>query len=477
MAEFNANLNPANTNQMSLGDMLKMSYYSSQADIASAEAKREKEKIKELLPVQAFMSNPDNYSSDGKLDPDKAAPALMAIAPLTGPAHIEKLQTLAQNQTAIMDSRMKLTGQERQVFAQVDGALGQAKVDDPSAYIQAYKTIAAQYPYNPNIARLAEAKISNVSLAGNGGHLWQQALRSSNQMLSLPQQQEAFAPKAGTATIGGQNVATVTQPSIEGRAPTVSTAPLGGGQGAVTPGGNEGAVKPMPKLIQEDTSMNYTGPANPLNLNKFQEESYAKGKTNVTEANMAVKSVKDLQQSVRKVEEYIGSATGSGLVQKLQAGGKWTWGNPELDSLVKNVAQVQARNASIMGLDKTDSARDLNAKLSGSEKIDSEALAGVMQQVKAEATAAELYTAGLNKFVEKRGDVNGYIQQQKFQNKWAEHYDPRIFQVDNIAQSNLPEPQKEAKIKDITGRMSKDDFAKYKEDRLIIHRLAKGMYQ
>ena len=233
----------------------------------------------------------------------------------------------------------------------------------------------------------------------------------------------------------------------------------------------------MPKLIQEDTSMNYTGPANPLNLNKYQEESYAKGKTNVTEANMAVKSVKDLQQSVRKVEEYIGSATGSGLVQKLQAGGKWTWGNPELDSLVKNVAQVQARNASIMGLDKTDSARDLNAKLSGSEKIDSEALAGVMQQVKAEATAAELYTAGLNKFVEKRGDVNGYIQQQKFQNKWAEHYDPRIFQVDNIAQSNLPEPQKEAKIKDITGRMSKDDFAKYKEDRLIIHRLAKGMYQ
>jgi len=252
---------------------------------------------------------------------------------------------------------------------------------------------------------------------------------------------------------------------------------LGGGQGSVTPGGTEGSVKSMPKLIQEDTSMNYTGPANPLNLNKFQEESYAKGKTNVTEANMAVKSVKDLQQSVRKVDEYIGSASGAGLVQKLQAGGKWAWGNPELDSLVKNVAQVQARNASIMGLDKTDSARDLNAKLSGSEKIDPQALAGVMQQVKAEATAAELYTAGLNKFVEKRGDVNGYIQQQKFQNKWAEHYDPRIFQVDNIAQSNLPEPEKEAKIKDITGRMSKDEFAKYKEDRLVVHRLAKGLYQ
>jgi len=475
MAEFNVDLTPKGSNAMSLGDMLKMSYYSSQADIASAEAKREKEKIKELLPVQSFMSNIDNYSTDGKIDPDKAAPALMAIAPLTGPAHIEKLQTLAQNQTAITDSRMKLTNQERTVFAQVDGALGQAKVDDPTAYINAYKAIAQQYPYNPNIAKLAEAKISNVTLSGNGGHLWQQALRSSNQMMSLPEQQAAFAPKAGTAQIGQQTVGTVTQPSIEGRAPTVSTSPLGGGQGQVTPSAPE--TKPMPKLIQEDTSMNYTGPANPLNLNKFQEESYAKGKTNVTEANMAVKSVKDLQQSVRKVEEYMGSATGSGLVQKLQAGGKWAWGNPELDTLVKNVAQVQARNASIMGLDKTDASRDLNSKLSGSEKIDPQALAGVMQQVKAEATAAELYTAGLNKFVEKRGDVNGYIQQQKFQNKWAEHYDPRIFQVDNVAQSNLPEPEKEAKIKDITSRMSKDDFAKYKEDRLVIHRLAKGLYQ
>ena len=477
MAEFTANLNPANNNQMSLGDLLKMSYYSSQSDIAATEAKVAKEKSKELLPVQAFMADPNNYSTDGKLDPDKAAPALMAIAPLTGPAHIEKLQTLAQNQTAIMDSRMKLTNQERTVFAQVDGALGQAKIDDPSAYIQAYKAIAQQYPYNPNISKLAEAKISNVTLSGNGTHLWQQALRSSNQMMSLPEQQSAFAPKAGTAQIGNQMVGTVTQPSVEGRAPTVSTSPLGGGQGSVSPSGNESAVKPMPKLIQEDNSMNYTGPANPLNLNKFQEESYAKGKTNVTEANMAVKSVKDLQQSVRKVEEYLGSASGSGLVQKLQAGGKWAWGNPELDSLVKNVAQVQARNASIMGLDKTDASRDLNAKLSGSEKIDPQALAGVMQQVKAESTAAELYTAGLNKFVEKRGDVNGYIQQQKFQNKWAEHYDPRIFQVDNIAQSNLPEPRKEAKIKDITSRMSKDDFAKYKEDRLVIHRLAKGMYQ
>ena len=476
MAEFTADLNPKNTG-MSLGDMMKMGLYSAETDILNRQAQVAREKEKEMPLVQAILSKTDNYQTDGKIDPDKVMPALMAVAPLTGPETIQKLQTLATNQNNIMDARMKLTGQERTVFAQVEGALGQAKVDDPLAYINAYKTIAQQYPYNSNIAKLAEAKISNVTLANKGQHLWEQALRSSNQMMSLPEQQAAFAPKAGTAQIGGQNVATITQPSIEGRAPTVSTAPLGGGQGAVTPSGNEGSVKPMPKLVQEDTTLSYSGPANPLNLNKYQEEAYAAGKKNVTEANMAVKSVKDLQQSVRKVEDYMNSAVGAKGGQMIRQGGKWVFGDSDLDALVKNLAQVQARNASIMGLDKTDSSRELNAKLSGSENIAPEALAGVMQQVKAESTAAELYTAGLNKFVEKRGDVNGYIQQQKFQNKWAEHYDPRIFQVDNIAQSRLPESEKTAKIGEITGRMSKSEFDRYKEDRQVIHRLAKGMYQ
>jgi hypothetical protein len=94
-----------------------------------------------------------------------------------------------------------------------------------------------------------------------------------------------------------------------------------------------------------------------------------------------------------------------------------------------------------------------------------------------ESVAAEMFTQGLNKFVEKRGDINGKIQAQKFQNTWAEHYDPRIFQVDNIANSNIPEADKGTRIKDITSRMTDAEFKKYKEDRTVIHRLSKGLYQ
>ena len=473
MAEFSANLNPTNTNQMSLGDMLKMSYYSSQADIASAEAKREKEKIKELLPVQAFMANPDNYSTDGKLDPDKAAPALMAIAPLTGPAHIEKLQTLATNQTHITDAKMNLTGKERTLFAQVDGAYGQAKVKDPNAYIQAYQRIASEYAFNPDVAKLANAKISNVQVAGGGDHLWQQALRQSNEMMTLPEQQASFAPKAGTAIVGGATVQTTTQPSIEGRPPTISTSQLGGGQQMEPPKTSSS----LPSLISEDKNLSYTGSVNPLNLSDIQKDRYKAGQTEFDNARIIQGKQKDLQQAVRKVEEFMGSASGSKGYQMIQQGGKWIFGNSDLDSLVKNIAQVQARNAEVMGLNNNIPAQELNAKLSGSEKIDEKALAGVMQQVKAESKAVELYSEGLKKFVEKRGDINGFIQANKFQSKWSDHYDPRIFQVDNIASSNIAEAEKSAKIKDITSRMSDDEFKKYKEDRVVIHRLAKGLYQ
>ena len=474
MAEFNVDLTPKNANAMSLGDMLKMSYYSSQADIASAEAKREKEKIKELLPVQSFMSNIDNYSTDGKIDPDKAAPALMAIAPLTGPAHIEKLQTLAQNQTAITDSRMKLTNQERTVFAQVDGALGQAKVDDPSAYINAYKTIAKQYPYNPNIAKLAEAKISNVSLAGNGQHLWEQALRSSNQMMTLPEQNAAFTPKAGMANIGGADRAIITQPSVEGRQPTITPGgfggqPIGGGTNAPSTSGK------MPSLINYGNLK--TNEPELLNLDTAQQEARKIGQPMVADAPLNLKAAKDIQQPIRKVEEFINSATGSKIGQTLQASGKYVWGNSDLDSLVKNIAQVQARNAEVMGLAKTDHMQDLNAKLSGSEKIDSKALAGVMQQVKADAVAAEKYNLGLLKFVEKHGDVNGQILAKKFQSAWAENYDPRIFQIQNIENSQLSEREQDKRIREIHGSMSKEEFKDLENKAKTLHRLEKGLYQ
>jgi hypothetical protein len=475
-AQFTADLNPKNTG-MSLGDMMKMGLYSAETEILNRQAQVAREKEKELPLVQSWAKSKENLLPDGSYDL-KQLPALIAMAPITGPEFAKNIVDLTKNHIETNKALNQLSEDNRKPFASIYGNYGQIAANgQPVTGGEVIQSLERLKEFYPQLAQAADGQIRGWKARPLDQPVDPQSLmKARNESLTPTQLIDQFAPKASTATIGNQLVGTVTQPSVLGEQPTVSTSPLGGGQGQVTPTAVPQA-KALPKLVQEDTTMNYAGPANPLNLNKFQEEAYAKGKANVIESNMAVKSVKDLQLAVDKVEQYMGSASGAKAYQMVQSGGKYVFGNSDLDALVKNIAQVQARNAAVMGLDKTDSSRELNAKLSGSEKIDEKALAGVMQQVKAEAKAAELYTNGVNKFVEKRGDVNGYIQQQKFQNKWAEHYDPRIFQIDGIAESKLPETEKQAKIDQITGRMSESQFKKYKEDSVIIHRLSKGLYQ
>ena len=474
MAGFTADLNPK-SNAMSLGDMMKMGLYSPEADVLNRQAQVAREKEKELPVVQGFISDPKNKDEKGNWDLDKVNTILPTIAPITGSEYAKKITDGVANHAAATKAKMELSNTARGYMASLYGSYAQGGTQDPKEVAVGMAKLGEQMP---ELRPYIEPALRNLQNVQPGPKFTETLYKAQEEFLTPTQQIEKLRPQATTGTVGGQTTGIVTQPSVRGNQPTISTTPLGGGEPMPQPDGSMAPkTKSMPKLVQEDVTMNYVGPANPLNLNKFQEESYAKGKTNVAEANMAVKSVKDLQLAVDKVEQYMGSASGAKAYQMIQSGGKYVFGNSDLDALVKNIAQVQARNAAVMGLDKTDSSRELNAKLSGSEKIDEKALAGVMQQVKAEAKAAELYTQGVNKFVEKRGDVNGYIQQQKFQNKWAEHYDPRIFQVDGIAESKAPEAEKQAKIDQITGRMSESQFKKYKEDAVIIHRLAKGLYQ
>jgi len=475
-AQFNADLNPKNTG-MSLGDMMKMGLYSAETDILNRQAQVAREKERELPLTQAILSKVENYQTDGKIDPDKVMPALMAVAPLTGPETIQKLQTLATNQNAIMESRMKLTNQERTVFGQVEGALGQAKVDDPLVYINAYKTIAEQYPYNSNIAKLAEAKISNVTLANKGTHLWEQALRSSNQMMTLPEQQAAFAPKAGTAQIGGQVVGTVTQPSVEGRSPTVSTSPLGGGQPATTPSTGLPKTKVLPEIIKEDPDFNYTGPANPLNLNELQKESYAKGKSMLREAPILATAAEEGKQYVRKVEEVAGKASGAGAYKTAQDWARLIVAQPDLDTLRKNIAGVMVQNANTMGLNKTDSSRGDAATISGSDAISPEALRDIMQRADAQFTATTKFAEGLKKYREKRGEVNSALNADRFQSAWASNYDSRIFQLQNIRDSNYPEAVKKQRYESLTKSMSEKEFDELDKKAKAIDRLVEGSYK
>lgn len=485
MPQFTVNLEPK-TQPTSLADLLKLQAYSNQADVAQIEAAKAKAVGAELPIVQSFFKDTKNWQNDqGEIDVDKINSVLPVLAPLTGEGYAAKYNTLAKNNIEAKEAKLNFDQKERQVVASVQSALGYAGVTDPRVYIDKFNNLKTQFPESKNISRYVDAAISNLQIGAQSNqgrpnpNLPKAAIQSANEMLSLTEQQTRFAPSAALTTVGGQTAVTTTTPSTTGNKPVVEVAPLGGGgSGTPTPATTSKTTSKMPKILAEDESLGYVpNQSGIVNLNDYQKNAYERGDKTIANANASLQAQKDLQQSVRKVEEYIGKASGSKIFQMIRQGQKYVFGDAELDSLVKNIAQVQARNASVMGLDKTDSSRELNAKLSGSENIDEKTLAGVMQQVKAESKAAEMFTEGLNKFVDKRGDINGKIQAQKFESKWKEHYDPRIFQVDDIALSKLPEAEKRTRINEITSKMTPKEFDKYMKNREIIHRLAKGAYQ
>jgi len=478
MADFNVDLTPKNQ-PTSLADLLKLQAYSYQGDIAQQQAAQAKQAGMEREIFQGFMKDKNNYLNDqGDIDIDKVNSVLPVIAPLTGHEYAAKLSTLAKNNTEAKDAKLNFDNKERNVVGAVYSSLAYAGVQDPKVYQSALNNLKEQFPNSKNIHRYADAAISNLNMAGKDGKdLPKIALQTANQLLSPQDQNAMFAPKATTGTVGGQAVGIVTQPSVAGSKPTVEAAPLGGGSGTPTPAPTQ-TNKQKRKLINEDESLNYKAQTSGiLNLNEIQKNAYDTGNTLIKNTIASAQIPKDLLQNVRNVEDLLKSASGSKLGQKFTQGLGWVFENPKLDELVKNLAQVQARNAAVMGLDKTDSSRELNAKLSGSEKISPEALKEIMKQIKAESTAAEMFNTGLNKFIEKRGDINGRIQAQKFESAWKENYDPRIFQIRNISTSNLSENEKHTRIQEITSKMTPKELDKIKEKSQVIHDLHIGNFQ
>ena len=236
-------------------------------------------------------------------------------------------------------------------------------------------------------------------------------------------------------------------------------------------------TKVLPDIIKEDPDFNYKGPANPLNMNEFQEKSYLAGKEMLRVAPVNAMAAEEGKQYVRKVEQVAGKASGSGAYKTAQDWAKIIVAQPELDELRKNIAGVMVQNANTMGLNKTDSSRGDAATISGSDAISPEALRDIMQRADAQFTATTKFAEGLKKYREKRGEVNSAINADRFQSAWASNYDSRIFQLQNIRDSNWPEAVKKERYNALTKSMSDKEFDELDKKAKVIDRLVEGTYK
>jgi hypothetical protein len=485
MAGFTADLNPKNTG-MSLADLMKAGAYGAEMDVLNRQAAVAREKEKEIPFIQNFMKDPDNKLPDGSFDL-KQMPALISIAPITGPEYADKIISLTKNHIETNKALNSLSEENRKPFASIYGNYGQIAANgQPVTGGEVIQSLERLKDFYPQLAQAADGQIKGWKARPLDQPIDPQTfMKARNESLTPTQLIDQFAPKATTSEIGGQKVGVVTQPSVMGERPTVSTSPLGGGQQPTTQptSGMQPATTTTPKtrvlpdLIKEDPDFNYTGPTNPLNLNDLQRESYKNGKTMMREAPILATAAEEGKQYVRKVEEVANKASGSGVYKTAQDWAKVLVAQPDLDTLRKNIAGVMVQNANTMGLNKTDSSRGDAATISGSDAISPEALRDIMQRADAQFTATTKFAEGLKNYREKRGEVNSAINADKFQSAWASNYDSRIFQLQNIRDSNYPESVKKQRYDSITKSMSEKEFDELDRKAKAIDRLVKGSYK
>ena len=217
----------------------------------------------------------------------------------------------------------------------------------------------------------------------------------------------------------------------------------------------------------------YNLPKGTLQLNTQQKSLYDKGDELYNKSVNASNLAKDSGQTLRKIEENLGAATGSRPEQLLRDASGWVAGNQQLEELVKNLAQNQLQQAQIMGLN-TDASRGVSNLANGSENITRGALKDIKERAAATNTAFSKFQQAYGKFVESRGDLGGKVNFQAFQNAWSDNFDPRIFMVQNINASNLSEHAKTEEIRKLTGSLSNEQIAELQVKARNLKRLEKG---
>ena len=268
----------------------------------------------------------------------------------------------------------------------------------------------------------------------------------------------------------------VNPPQTKGGAPILTQMPEP--KGAAQPPAKPGAPQPMPQpttqpagkpLVQEDMPVPQGGLRQ---MNEQQKSRYEAGQKLFSTASDVNQKAADQKNILDSIKQNISQAQSSRPGQLLRQGSKFVRGSEELDTLLKDLAANQMLQAQTMGAD-TDAARQTSAVANGSADIDPKALAKIVERADATRLAAQMYNQGLSAY-KQRDPLNSAIHADRFQQAWKDNYDPRIFLVDNINQSNRTPQEKQAEIRKIVGIATPQELAQLKQKAINIRRLQTG---
>jgi len=182
----------------------------------------------ERIATQRFISNPENWQTDGRIDIDKINSALPQIAPLTADATISKLTTLGEAQTKGIKAKQNLTTEQLALIASPLEILGHLNEQDPKKYIKTLEILKKQNPDNKDFHKLIDSQIQIIETTVKDRkptdppiNYAEEAIKSAQGLLTPSQQQTTLTPSAELQDVGGKIQEVIKTPSVAGRRPAI----------------------------------------------------------------------------------------------------------------------------------------------------------------------------------------------------------------------------------------------------------------
>ena len=459
MADFSMNVNYAKPQATSLGDMVNMAsgiqnyQQAQQLNPLELEKKQIENQVlrqqnDERLKLQEFMSNPDNWQTNGRTDMDKLN-KISTFAPLTAPKVINELSTLAKSQTEATKAKNAMTQEMRQNVAGRLGILGRLKIDDPNIAIQELDRLKGEFPDSREMHDLINAYKVPLSKATRGPHIFKDLIAQEQGLLSPAAKETAFAP---TITTTAQGTTVTTQPGAGGALPTSTVGVAQGLQntplqpGAV--GGQRPTVGNLPLPYPVRTASQPYAPEPTEAADQAAGQGY---RTRLIEAQGT------LPQSRRNVEEVIKQATGIGENLKFPSGGVMgrleqkvlmALKSDEYDMLAKDLANMALSNTKAMGgVGNTVAGLDMQAVANGTVKVPTNVLINIARRVQADQTNIDMQANGAQKFAQQYGDNNIKAYQQL----WNANADTKVFEAMNIYKDITDPTKRKFEIEKLLG--------------------------
>jgi len=236
---------------------------------------------------------------------------------------------------------------------------------------------------------------------------------------------------------------------------------------APTPAPSAAGQNKMPSIVKID---NFSA----LGQQNTQEVArYNAGQADFNAANERATLAQDSALTAQNIKKNLSAAAGSAPGRVLRSIGQTVIGDPQLDILVKSLADQQLRQSQLMGL-KNQAAEADQRTAGGSSEITAEALAHIVERAEATNLAASKYNQALTKMQEKYGKERTYLNNDNFKNAWANSYNPIAFIIQNTNRQNIPQKDKDKIIDYYTHDMSRDQLDTLANNMKNLKRLERG---